>query len=63
MNEPFEVANQLTEEIEAAKLTRREVLAEAGVSRANFWRWLQNVYSPRKASVTAIRNGIEALSV
>jgi len=59
--EPFEVASKLQEEIKDAGLARREVLAEAGVSRATFWRWMQNASEPRKASITAIKQAIEKL--
>lgn len=63
MSEPFELANTLTHEIKEAGLSRAQVLSEAGVSRATFWRWVQNASSPRKASVTAIRDAIQRLSV
>jgi len=62
MNEPFELANVLTREMKDAGVSRARVLSEAGVSRATFWRWLQNASSPRKASVTAIRDAIQRLS-
>ena len=62
-NEPFTVASKLLNEINARGLKRAKVLSEAGVSRATFWRWLQNASAPRKASVTAIRDAIEKLSV
>ena len=62
-NEPFVVASKLLNEINARGLKRAKVLSEAGVSRATFWRWLQNASAPRKASVTAIRDAIEKLSV
>lgn len=57
----FEVAYKLQEEIDDAGLQRPKVLSEAGVSRATFWRWLQNLSRPRKASITAIRDAIQRL--
>lgn len=62
MSEPFELANVLTREMKQAGVSRARVLSEAGVSRATFWRWMQNASSPRKASVTAIRDAIQRLS-
>lgn len=59
--EAFDVALKLQEEIKDAGLARREVLAEAGVSRATFWRWMQNASEPRKASITAIKQAIDKL--
>jgi len=62
MSEPFELANLLTKEMNKAGVSRAKVLNEAGVSRATFWRWMQNASSPRKASITAIRDAIQRLS-
>jgi DNA-binding phage protein len=59
----YDIAKKLLREIDRARLKRSEVLLEAGVSRATFWRWLQNISEPRKASVTAIRDAIQRLSV
>jgi transcriptional regulator with XRE-family HTH domain len=61
--ESFDVAFKLQEEMTRAGLERAKVLSEAGVSRATFWRWLQNVSSPRKASITAIKDAIQRLRV
>ena len=61
--ESFDVAFKLQEEMTEAGLERAKVLSEAGVSRATFWRWIQNVSSPRKASITAIRDAIRRLRV
>ena len=58
----YDIAKKLLREIDRARLKRSEVLLEAGVSRATFWRWLQNISEPRKASVTAIRDAIQRLS-
>lgn len=60
-NESIDVALKLQDEITEAGVSRAEVLSEAGISRATFWRWMQGVSSPRKASITAIRNAIERL--
>lgn len=60
--EPFELADLLTKEMKDAGVSRAKVLSEAGVSRATFWRWMQNASAPRKASVTAIRDAIQRLS-
>lgn len=60
--EAFDVAYKLQNEMTEAGVSRARVLSEAGVSRATFWRWLQNASSPRKASVTAIRDAIQRLS-
>jgi len=57
----FDVAYKLQNEMTDAGLSRAKVLSEAGVSRATFWRWLQNLSRPRKASVTAIRDAIKRL--
>lgn len=62
LSEPFEVAYKLQHEIDEAGLDRAKVLSEAGVSRATFWRWKQNISQPRKASLTAIRDAIKRLS-
>lgn len=62
MSEPFELANLLTKEMKQSGVSRARVLSEAGVSRATFWRWMQNASHPRKASVTAIRDAIKRLS-
>lgn len=62
MSEPIELANVLTREMKDAGVTRAKVLSEAGVSRATFWRWMQNASHPRKASVIAIRDAIQRLS-
>jgi transcriptional regulator with XRE-family HTH domain len=59
----YDIAKKLLREIDRARLKRSEVLLEAGVSRATFWRWLQNISEPRKASITAIRDAIQRLSV
>lgn len=61
--ESFEVAQKLQQEIKEAGLSRAKVLSEAGVSRATFWRWLQNFSTPRKASVTAIKDAIKRLRI
>lgn len=61
--ESFDVAFKLQKEMTEAGLERAKVLSEAGVSRATFWRWLQNISSPRKASITAIRDAIQRLRV
>ena len=60
--EAFDVAYKLQSEMKEAGVSRAEVLSEAGVSRATFWRWMQNASSPRKASITAIRDAIQRLS-
>jgi len=62
MSEPFQLADLLTKEMKEAGVSRARVLNEAGVSRATFWRWMQNASHPRKASVTAIRDAIQRLS-
>lgn len=62
MSEPFELANMLTDKMKSAGVSRAKVLSEAGVSRATFWRWMQNASSPRKASITAINDAIQRLS-
>ena len=62
MSEPIELANVLTREMKDAGVSRAKVLSEAGVSRATFWRWMQNASYPRKASVIAIRDAIQRLS-
>lgn len=59
----YDIAKMLLKEIDRARLKRSEVLLEAGVSRATFWRWLQNLSEPRKASITAIKDAIQRLSV
>ena len=58
----LDVAFKLQNEMKEAGVSRAKVLTEAGVSRATFWRWMQNASSPRKASVTAIRDAIKRLS-
>lgn len=58
----LDVAFKLQNEMTEAGVSRAKVLTEAGVSRATFWRWMQNASSPRKASVTAIRDAIKRLS-
>lgn len=63
MKQPFELAETLADEMKEAGVDRAKVLNEAGVSRATFWRWLQNSSAPRKASLTAIRDAIKRLSV
>lgn len=62
MTEQHEVATQLEAEIKERGLKRANVLSEAGVSRATFWRWLRGISEPRKASVTAIRHAIDRLA-
>jgi transcriptional regulator with XRE-family HTH domain len=62
MSQPAEVALKLQQEMNDVGVHYAKVLSEAGVSRATFWRWLQNASSPRKASVTAIRDAIKRLS-
>lgn len=57
------VAVTLQKEIDQAGVSRAKVLSEAGVSRATFWRWSEGISSPRKASITAIRDAIQRLSV
>lgn len=57
------IADQLSVEIKEAGVSRAKVLSEAGVSRATFWRWSEGISSPRKASITAIRDAIQRLSV
>lgn len=56
------VAFKLQSEMDQAGVKRAQVLFEAGVSRATFWRWLQGISAPRKASVTAIRDAIQRVS-
>lgn len=60
--EPFDIALEIAQEIKNKGLERAKVLSEAGVSRATFWRWMQNVSAPRKASITAINDAIQRLS-
>lgn len=62
MSNPSEIADTLNKEIDEAGVSRAKVLSEAGVSRATFWRWSEGISSPRKASITAIRDAIQRLA-
>lgn len=63
MSNAVDVASKLQEEMTEAGVDRAKVLSEAGVSRATFWRWSEGISSPRKASITAIKDAIQRLRV
>ena len=42
MSRPAEVASKLQQEMNDVGVHYAKVLSEAGVSRATFWRWLQD---------------------
>ena len=58
---PKEIAEDILVQIDFAMIERRDVLKQAGVSRATLSRWLRNLSTPRRSTLTALNVAIQQL--